>query len=54
MPSGCDVYLTELKAAAIDTVAAGAGRGRAVVFVRNRPVGDGLDEALIELHRDVA
>jgi cyclic 2,3-diphosphoglycerate synthase len=49
---GCDFYLTELKAAAIDTVAARArDRGVAVGFVRNRPVGvDGdLDAALIEL-----
>ena len=39
-PSGCDVYLTELKAAAIDTVAARAeAEGARVAFVRNRPVG---------------
>jgi cyclic 2,3-diphosphoglycerate synthase len=51
----CDVYLTELKAAAIDTVAMRARReGARVVFVRNRPEGDGLDEALIDLWRDVA
>ena len=49
---GCDVYLTELKAAAIDTVAERARReGARVVFLRNRPVGlDGdLDAALLEL-----
>jgi cyclic 2,3-diphosphoglycerate synthetase len=49
---GCDVYLTELKAAAIDTVAErAAAEGARVVFVRNRPVGvDGdLDAALVEL-----
>ena len=49
---GCDVYLTELKAAAIDTVAErAAAEGARVVFVRNRPVGvDGdLDAALLEL-----
>jgi cyclic 2,3-diphosphoglycerate synthetase len=49
---GCDVYLTELKAAAIDTVAERAAAGGArVVFLRNRPVGlDGdLDAALLEL-----
>ena len=41
---GCDVYLTELKAAAIDTVAAHARRaGARVVFVRNRVVADGVD-----------
>lgn len=40
----CDVYLTELKAAAIDTVAVRAGaEGARVVFVRNRPVGLDLD-----------
>jgi cyclic 2,3-diphosphoglycerate synthase len=44
----CDVYLTELKAAAIDTVARHAGgRGARVIFLRNRPVG--VDEALMEL-----
>ncbi len=50
---GCEIYLTELKAAAIDTVATRArATGARVVFVRNRPVGDGLDEALMALHRD--
>jgi cyclic 2,3-diphosphoglycerate synthetase len=44
----CDLYLTELKAAAIDTVARHADeRGARVVFVRNRPVG--VDDALVEL-----
>lgn len=34
----CDVYLTELKAAAVDTVAEAAARaGARLVFVRNRP-----------------
>ena len=46
--AGCDVYLTELKAAAIDTVARHAAAiGARVVFVRNRPVG--VDDALMEL-----
>jgi predicted GTPase len=46
--AGCDLYLTELKAAAIDTVARHAAeQGAAVAFVRNRPVG--VDEALMEL-----
>ena len=48
----CDVYLTELKAAAIDTVAErAAAEGARVVFVRNRPVGvdADLDAALMEL-----
>ena len=40
----CDLYLTELKAAAIDTVAAAAvENGARVVFVRNRPLGVGFD-----------
>jgi cyclic 2,3-diphosphoglycerate synthase len=50
---GADLYLTELKAAAIDTVAM---RARAVdasvVFIRNRPVG--LDDALVNLYRDAS
>jgi cyclic 2,3-diphosphoglycerate synthase len=46
----CDIYLTELKAAAIDTVARhAANRGARVVFVRNRPLG--VDDALMELAR---
>lgn len=50
----CDVYLTELKAAAVDVVAESAGRsGARVVFLRNRPVADDpglpLDDALREL-----
>ena len=52
---GCDVYLTELKAAAIDTVAARARReGARVVFLRNRPVGldANLDTALLGLSGD--
>jgi cyclic 2,3-diphosphoglycerate synthetase len=40
----CDLYLTELKAAAIDTVAVHARRtGARVAFVRNRVVADGTD-----------
>ena len=53
--AGCDVYLTELKAAAIDTVARRAREaGARVVFVRNRVVAeDGdLDAALVKLWSD--
>ena len=49
----CDVYLTELKAAAVDTVAVRArAEGARVIFLRNRPVG--VDEALVKLYADVA
>jgi cyclic 2,3-diphosphoglycerate synthase len=47
----CSVYLTELKAAAIDTVAMRArADGARVVFIRNRPLG--IDDALVKLYRD--
>jgi hypothetical protein len=47
----CGVYLTELKAAAIDTVAVRArAEGARVVFIRNRPLG--IDDALVKLYRD--
>jgi cyclic 2,3-diphosphoglycerate synthetase len=47
----CDVYLTELKAAAIDTLALRARtQGARVVFIRNRPMG--VDDALVKLFRD--
>jgi cyclic 2,3-diphosphoglycerate synthase len=49
----CDVYLVELKAAAIDTVAVRArAEGARVVFIRNRPLG--VDDALLDLYRDAA
>jgi predicted GTPase len=55
LAESCDLFLTELKAAAIDTVAERARReGVAVGFVRNRPVaieGD-LDGALVKLYDD--
>jgi cyclic 2,3-diphosphoglycerate synthetase len=49
----CEIYLTELKAAAIDTVALRAEReGARVIFLRNRPLAlDGdLDAELLDLH----
>ncbi len=51
----CDVYLVEIKAAAIDTVAARAEReGASVLFLRNRPVAldADLDAELLSLHAD--
>jgi cyclic 2,3-diphosphoglycerate synthase len=49
----CNVYLVELKAAGIDTVAPRArAEGADVIFVRNRPLG--IDDALIDLYRDAA
>jgi hypothetical protein len=45
-----DVYLVELKAAAIDLVAEAALRREAeVVFAENEVVCDGLDEAVLGL-----
>jgi cyclic 2,3-diphosphoglycerate synthetase len=45
-----DVFLVELKAAAIDVVAEAAlRRGAEVVFAENEVVCDGLDEAVLEL-----
>jgi len=49
--AGCDVYLTELKAAAVDTVAVRAkAEGARVAFIRNRPIG--IDDALVKLYRN--
>ena len=45
-----DVYLVELKAAAIDVVAeAAAARGVALVLAANDVTGDGLDDAVRSL-----
>jgi cyclic 2,3-diphosphoglycerate synthetase len=45
-----DVYLVEIKAAAIDVVAEAAlERGRELVFADNELVGDGIDEQLLAL-----
>jgi cyclic 2,3-diphosphoglycerate synthase len=49
----CDVYLVEVKAAAIDTVAVRAEReGARVIFLRNRPTAldRDLDSELLDLH----
>jgi cyclic 2,3-diphosphoglycerate synthetase len=57
----CDLFLTELKAAAIDVVAESAAQaGIAVEFVRNRPVAGGsnsdadLDEFLFNMYKEAA
>ncbi len=50
-----DVYLVEIKAAAIDVVAEAAlERGRELVFADNELVGDGIDEQLLALIPEVA
>ncbi len=50
---GCDVFLTELKAAAVEIVATRAVQeGARVVFLRNRPVsvaGESIDDRLLRL-----
>lgn len=55
--AGCTHYLTELKAAAIELVADHAERcGAEIVFVRNRPVAEGidLDAILLALYDEAA
>ncbi|MBA2442483.1 MAG: 2,3-diphosphoglycerate synthetase [Rubrobacter sp.] len=48
-----DAYLTEIKAAAIDVVSRrGAAEGKPVLYCDNDPVGEGLDEALLQLSRE--
>jgi cyclic 2,3-diphosphoglycerate synthetase len=50
-----DVYLVEIKAAAIDVVAEAAlERSRKLVFADNELVGDGVDEQLLALAPEVA
>ena len=51
---GCDVFLTELKAAAVDVVAeAAAAAGIRVVFLRNRPVEEEGELPLDQVLRDL-
>jgi cyclic 2,3-diphosphoglycerate synthetase len=50
--SGVEVYLTEIKAAAVDVVTRrGAEEGKPVLYCDNDPVGEGLDARLLELAR---
>ena len=49
-----DAYLTEIKAAAVDVVTRrGAKEGKPVIYCDNDPVGEGLDEALLQISRQV-
>jgi cyclic 2,3-diphosphoglycerate synthetase len=49
-----EAYLTEIKAAAVDVVTRrGAAEEKPVFYCDNDPVGEGLDEALLELAEDV-
>jgi cyclic 2,3-diphosphoglycerate synthetase len=53
--AGAEVYLTEIKAAAVDVVTRrGSDEGKPVLYCDNDPVGDGLDEALLRLAREAA
>ena len=48
-----DVYLTEIKAAAVDVVTRrGAEEGKPVFYCDNDPVGERLDEALLDMARE--
>jgi cyclic 2,3-diphosphoglycerate synthase len=48
-----DVYLTEIKAAAVDVVTRrGAEEGKPVFYCDNDPVGEGLDEELLRVARE--
>lgn len=47
-----EAYLTEIKAAAVDMVTRrGDEEGKPVYYCDNDPIGDGLDEALLQLAR---
>ncbi len=49
-----EAYLTEIKAAAVDVVTRrGAAEEKPVFYCDNDPLGEGLDEALLELAEDV-
>ena len=49
-----EAYLSEIKAAAVDVVTRrGSEEGRPVLYCDNDPVGEGLDEALLRLAREV-
>ena len=49
-----EAYLTEIKAAAVDVVTRrGAAEDKPVFYCDNDPIGEGLDEALLELAEDV-
>src|SRR5919202_909193 len=51
--AGVEVYLTEIKAAAVDVVTRrGFEEGKPVLYCDNDPVGEGLDEALLGLARE--
>jgi cyclic 2,3-diphosphoglycerate synthase len=51
--SGVEVYLTEIKAAAVDVVTRrGSAEGKPVFYCDNDPVGEGLDQGLLGLARE--
>jgi cyclic 2,3-diphosphoglycerate synthase len=51
--SGAEVYLTEIKAAAVDVVTRrGSEEGKPVFYCDNDPLGEGLDEELLRLARE--
>ena len=53
--AGVEVYLTEIKAAAVDVVTRrGFEEGKPVLYCDNDPLGEGLDEALLGLAREAS